>query len=48
VNGHHWVFYGGLTDVEIAITVTDTVTGEIRNYFKPAGALASEADTAAF
>ncbi|HEX5134136.1 MAG TPA: hypothetical protein VFW81_01985, partial [Thermoanaerobaculia bacterium] len=48
VNGHHWVFYGGLTDVEIAITVTDTVTGAIRNYFKPAGALASEADTAAF
>jgi hypothetical protein len=48
VNGHHWVFYGGLTDVEIAITVTDTVAGAIRNYFKPAGALASEADTAAF
>jgi photosystem II stability/assembly factor-like uncharacterized protein len=48
VNGHFWVFYGGLTDVELAITVTDTVTGATRNYFKPAGALASDADTSAF
>ena len=48
VNGHFWVFYGGLTDVEVNMTVTDTMTGAIRTYFKPAGALASDADTAAF
>jgi hypothetical protein len=48
VNGHYWVFYGALTDVEVSITVTDTATGAIRTYFKPAGALASDADTATF
>ena len=27
-----WVFAGGLTDVEVGLTVTDTVTGEVRAY----------------
>ena len=27
VNGHTWVFYGALTNVEYTITVTDTDTG---------------------
>ena len=27
-NGHLWVFYGALTDLEYWITVTDTLTGE--------------------
>ena len=30
-----WVFAGGLTNVEVNITVTDTQTGEIQNYANP-------------
>ncbi|MEM7350604.1 MAG: carboxypeptidase regulatory-like domain-containing protein [Acidobacteriota bacterium] len=32
-----WVFAGGLTDVEVDLTVTDTVTGEVRTYGNPLG-----------
>jgi len=48
VNGHFWVFYGSLTNVEFDLTVTDTVTGEQRTYHNPAGTMASRADTTAF
>ncbi|HYU31265.1 MAG TPA: ELWxxDGT repeat protein [Thermoanaerobaculia bacterium] len=48
VNGHHWVFYGALSNVEYTVTVTDTETGEIKIYRNPRGRLASVADTGAF
>jgi hypothetical protein len=48
LNGHDWVFYGSLTDVEFDLTVTDTQTGAQRSYHNPAGTLASRADTEAF
>jgi len=48
VNGHFWVFYGALSDVQYAITVTDSVTGAVKNYVNAAGTLASVADTSAF
>ena len=48
VNGHHWVFYGALSNVEYALTVTDTETGAARRYFNPGGRLGSVADTRAF
>jgi len=48
VNGHYWVFYGALTDVEFDLTVTDTQTGQQRTYHNPAGTMASRADTEAF
>lgn len=32
VNNHYWFFYGALTDVEYTITVTDTVTSEVKTY----------------
>ncbi len=32
-----WVFAAGLTDVEVALTVTDTETGEVNTYFNPLG-----------
>jgi len=48
VNGHHWVFYGGLSDVQYTITVTDSLTGATQTYENPQGTLASVADTAAF
>ncbi len=48
VNGHTWVFYGALSDVEYHITVTDTDTGVARTYDNTSGNLGSFADTAAF
>jgi ELWxxDGT repeat protein len=48
VNGHFWVFYGALSNVEYTLTVTDTVTGKVRSYRNPKGQFASVADTAAF
>jgi hypothetical protein len=47
-NGHHWVFYGALSNVKYTITVTDTQTGAIRTYENASGELASVADTTAF
>jgi ELWxxDGT repeat protein len=48
VNGHDWVFYGALSNVEYDLTVTDTQTGAARLYRNPPGRLASVADTFAF
>jgi photosystem II stability/assembly factor-like uncharacterized protein len=48
INGHFWMIYGSLSDLEFTVTVTDTVTGATRAYTNPAGRLASRADTAAF
>jgi ELWxxDGT repeat protein len=48
LNGHFWVFYGALSNVEYALTVTDTATGLTRRYFNPLGQLASVGDTTAF
>jgi len=48
VNGHYWVFYGGLTDVEFDLRVTDVVSGDTRRYHNPPGNICGDADTAAF
>ena len=32
INGHFWVFAGGLTNVEVELTVEDTETGQISVY----------------
>jgi predicted esterase len=49
VNGHWWVFAAGLTDVGVALTVTDTATGEQRRYDSArGGAFRPVQDTAAF
>jgi photosystem II stability/assembly factor-like uncharacterized protein len=37
LNGHYWVFGAALTNVEYTLRVTDTVTGEHREYFNPLG-----------
>jgi len=47
-NGHFWVLYGSITDVEYTIRVTDTQTGSVRSYHHPAGSLSGGADTLAF
>lgn len=48
LNDHHWVFYGALSSVEYALTVTDTQTGLARRYLNPSGQLASVGDTQGF
>ncbi|HEY0512169.1 MAG TPA: hypothetical protein VGH73_09710 [Thermoanaerobaculia bacterium] len=48
VNRHFWVFYGGLSDVEYTLTVTDLKTGLQDVFHNPAGRPASAADVAAF
>jgi len=48
VNGHHWVFYGALTDVEYWLTVTDTKTGAEAGYHNPPYLICGRGDTAAF
>ena len=37
VDGAHWVFAGGLTDLRTVLTVTDGKTGVARTYANPAG-----------
>ncbi len=49
VNGHGWFFAGGLTNLEVAISVTDTATGETRRYTNSLGvAFHPITDTSAF
>jgi ELWxxDGT repeat protein len=48
VNGHRWVFYGGLSDVEYEIRVTEVATGASRTYRNPFGEICGGSDTAAF
>ena len=49
VNGRFWVFAGGLTDVNVVITVTNTQTGAVKTYTNPRGtAFQPIQDTSAF
>jgi PKD repeat protein len=48
LNGHYWVFYGGLTDLEYTLTVKDEVTGASKDYLKVAGSAEGGFDTSAF
>ncbi len=47
LNGHFWVFYGALSNLEYTITVTDTVTGIRKTYTNPAKKFGSQGDTTA-
>lgn len=35
LNDRYWVFAGGLTNVEVTLTVTDTRTGQTKTYKNP-------------
>ncbi len=48
LNGSIWFFYGGLTDLEYTLTVTELATGRSRTYAKPAYSSCGGADTGAF
>ncbi len=37
VDGHYWVFSGGLTNVEVMLAVTDTRTNAVATYVNPPG-----------
>ena len=47
LTGKYWFLYGGLSDVEYTITLTDTVTGESKRYVNEAGSLCGGIDTGA-
>ena len=49
LNGHYWVFAGGLTNVAATITVTDMQTGAVKTYTNPQNtAFLPIQDTSAF
>ncbi|MDQ2966656.1 MAG: hypothetical protein M3R57_12505 [Chloroflexota bacterium] len=49
INGYDWFFAAGLTNLEVAVTVTDTTTGEMKTYANPqATAFQPVEDTEAF
>ena len=49
LNAHSWVFAGGLTNVGVTLTVTDTQTGVTKTYTNPADTpFAPIQDTTAF
>lgn len=48
VNGFFWTYYGGLSDVEYWITVTDTQKGDTKTYHNPPGSLCGLGDVNAF
>jgi hypothetical protein len=48
INGHFWVFYGSLSNVEYTLTLTDTTTGAVKTYHNPPLQFGSRADVAAF
>ena len=48
LNGHFWLLYGGLSDVEYEITVTDTATGRIESYRNESGNICGKIDTEVF
>jgi photosystem II stability/assembly factor-like uncharacterized protein len=49
LNGHYWVFAGGLTDVGVTLNVIDTLTGDFKTYPKSPGVpFAPLEDTGAF
>ncbi len=47
MNGFYWVLYGGLSDLEYTIDVTDTWTGTTRTYRNPPGSLCGAIDVQA-
>ena len=47
LTGTYWFLYGGLSDVEYTITLTDTVTGAAKSYFNESGSLCGGIDTSA-
>ena len=47
INGHFWIYFGALSNVEFEVTVLDTETGKVARYENPLGTFASQGDTSA-
>lgn len=47
-DGSAWLFFGTLTDLDLRLTVTDTESGAVETYHRPARQLCGFADTRAF
>jgi hypothetical protein len=47
LNGHFWLYYGALSDLEYTVTLTDMQSGATREYHNVAGRFASIADVEA-
>lgn len=47
-DNHYHIYYGGLSDVEFFISVTDTTTGKVVEYHKDANSLQGELDRESF
>ncbi|HVS12789.1 MAG TPA: hypothetical protein VMV46_02605 [Thermoanaerobaculia bacterium] len=48
INAHYWVYTGALSDVAYTVTVTDTLTGAVRNHDNPEGSQCGQGDVEAF
>jgi len=48
INQKFWVFYSGLTDLDVTVTVRDNVTGAVKTYHKDPGSACGGFDTDAF
>ena len=48
VNGDFWVLWGGMTNLDVTLRVTDKLGGSMRTYTNPAGSFPSQADVNAF
>jgi hypothetical protein len=48
INGHYWIFFGGLSDVDYTVTLTEHGFGSQRVYRNRRGELASRADVEAY
>jgi hypothetical protein len=48
LNGHFWLFYGALSDLEYTVTLADTHSGATREYVNTTGRFVSVADLEAF
>ncbi|MEM6706629.1 MAG: CapA family protein [Acidobacteriota bacterium] len=47
INGHFWVFFASLSNVEFTLVVVDLVTGRTQTYRNPLGTFASQSDVLA-
>ena len=48
ITGAFWVFFNGLTDVDVVVTVRDNTTGAVKTYHKEPGSACGGFDTQAF
>ncbi len=44
INGHYWLYFGALSDLEYTLSALDVETGRVRHYFNPRGVAAAFGD----